>query len=733
MECMSIIGSYRPGSGVAPAHPETPYNGFYGPAQLRSAYKLTAASARDGQGRTIAIVDAFSDPKAAPDLARYRSHFHLRPCTTASGCLRIVDEQGQARPLPRPMVDWADEESLDLDMVSAICPRCHILLVEATNNQDTSLSLAEQTAVTMGARYVSNSWAGAEFYGQESFAHYFDHPGVVIAFASGDYGYGAAFPTDLQYVTAVGGTSLRHAAGQRGWNETVWGARALGAEGTGSGCSALQPKPSWQRMDASSPGGCMNRTENDVAAVANPGTGVAVYDTYSPDVPAGSGWAEYGGTSVATPIITAVYALAGLPAPRTYPSEYPYLHKTALFNVPAGVNGMCEPYRYYLCHGGSGYNGPTGLGTPDGTAAFAGGSARRVTVLDPGTQDQTAGSRFSLRVTGLDTATRAAIRWQGRDLPAGLSIRAVPGSTGALIAGELPATPGSWRVTITATDGVAAGFTHFSIVTVPSMRASDLLPGPLILTARGLCADAGSGASGTSVRVLPCDNGSGQGWSFQGSGEPGATGALVAAGHCLTAAAGRAVLASCDGSPSVSWRFDGLGALQNVATGTCLAVPSLHRGTRLTVTSCDIALRPRYESWKLPPGPILSAVGGCLDNPGNRFSLGINATVAACDGTTAQQWSLSSTASIRSASTGFCLDGSGSTSTTDAQVLDGAAVVLNFCAPSVDANEVWLPGPGGQLVSARSGKCLAIRRADGRTALALEDCYGSRDEVWGVN
>src|SRR5208282_3463770 len=186
--------------------------------------------------------------------------------------------------------------------------------------------------------------------------------------------------------------------------------------------------------DATTPDGCLNRTENDVAAVADPNTGVVIYDSYGEP-----GIFEIGGTSAATPIITAIYALAGTPTPNTYPAQYPYLHPSHLFNVATGANGTCEPYRRYLCHGGHGYNGPTGLGTPDGTAAFADGSAHLVTLIDPGTIDREADSRFSLRITGLDSARVASLRWSARGLPAGLSIHGVPRSTSALITGNLPA------------------------------------------------------------------------------------------------------------------------------------------------------------------------------------------------------------------------------------------------------------------------------------------------------
>ena len=476
MECLSIVRSLPP--GAFPAIAAMRANGFYSPADLRSAYKLGRAPSRGGRGATIAIVDAFSDPRAAADLARYRSRFHLGACTTASGCLRIVNQAGQPGPLPAANWSWAGEESVDLDMVSAICPNCRILLVEARTADVNSLVAAERAAIASGARYVSNSWAGSEFACENRYARSLNHPGPSSTSPLAIPATALAFPPDLQYVTSIGGTTLKHAPGRRGWAESVWGSTAFGAPGTGSGCSALVPKPSWQRADDRSPGGCLNRTENDVAAVANPRTGVAVFDSY-PSRDWSPGWNEFGGTSVATPIITAIYAIAGHPEQRTYPAEYPYLHPSHLFDVTTGANGTCEASRQYLCHGEPGYSGPTGLGTPDGTAAFR-SSAHLVTVVDPGTKDVAAGGRLTVRLTGLDTWAVARLRWQATGLPAGLSIRPVPHSTDALITGSVPKAAASYRVTVTATDGSASGSTRFSVVAVTKLTAASPPAGPLV-------------------------------------------------------------------------------------------------------------------------------------------------------------------------------------------------------------------------------------------------------------
>jgi subtilase family serine protease len=328
----------------------------YGPSDLQSAYNLPA---NGGAGATIALVDAQDDPNAESDLATYRSQYGLPACTTANGCFSKVDENGGTN-YPSPDSGWAGEISLDLDMVSAIAPQAHIILVEATSANMSDLGTAVNEAVSLGAGYVSNSYGGSEDPSDtQADSQYFNHPGTVITASAGDSGYGVEYPAASPGVTAVGGTSLTQDSSSRGWSETVWGSSA-GGEGTGSGCSQYEPKPSWQTDS-----GCSNRTVADVAAVADPNTGVAVYDTYG-----ASGWNVYGGTSAASPIIASVYALAGTPSSGSNPAQFPYNNPSALNNVTSGANGTCSPS--YLCTAGQGYNGPTGLGTPNGTAAFTG-------------------------------------------------------------------------------------------------------------------------------------------------------------------------------------------------------------------------------------------------------------------------------------------------------------------------------------------------------------------------
>ena len=352
----SVVGAAHCHSWVR-VHPDgrpvtnTTPRGF-GPADLQSAYGLpsTTGSTWSWNGQTIAIVDAYDAPTAEADLQVYRNYFNLPTCTSANGCFTKVGQSGSTTSLPKADGSWAQEISLDLDMASAICPNCKILLVEASSSYFTDLSAAVDRAATMGATVISNSYGGPEYASEVTDQEHYNHLGIAITVSSGDNGYGVEFPAASQYVTAVGGTSLRKVTGGRGWAETVW-------SGAGSGCSAYIAKPSWQK-DL----GCGNRTVADVSAIADPNTGVAVYDSYA--YRGSSGWMVFGGTSVAAPVIGGVYALGGAGV-STASALY---SGSSLWDVTSGSNGSCGGS--YLCTGTSGYDGPTGLGTPNGFSAF---------------------------------------------------------------------------------------------------------------------------------------------------------------------------------------------------------------------------------------------------------------------------------------------------------------------------------------------------------------------------
>jgi subtilase family serine protease len=219
---------------------------------LQSAYNIDPSG---GAGRTVALVEEGDAPTLEADLGVYRSQFGLPACTTANGCFRKVGQSGTAA-LPKIDAGWAQETSLDVDLVSAMCPNCNILVVEANTASEADLAASANTAAQLGAVAISNSYSGGESAG---FASSYNHPGVAITASSGDGGFagGAGSPADYSTVIAVGGTSLVHANNGRGWSESAW-------SGGGSACSSIISKPSWQQDP-----GCPKRMATDVSFVAD--------------------------------------------------------------------------------------------------------------------------------------------------------------------------------------------------------------------------------------------------------------------------------------------------------------------------------------------------------------------------------------------------------------------------------------------------------------------------------
>jgi subtilase family serine protease len=342
-------------TGLPIAHSTSTITGYVA-SQLEAAYKLPI---NRGAGQTVAVVDAFDDPTAESDLATYRGTNGLTPCTTSNGCFRKVNETGAAGPYPPPDPGWGIEISLDLDMVSAACPRCHIVLVEGSTPSVLDLGIAEDTAAGLGVAAISNSYGLPEFNGMQQFEKYYRHPGTTILVSSGDFGFGPAnFPAVMSNVIAIGGTTLSPATSARGWSEIAWYAAA-------SGCSAYVAKPSWQHDNR-----CFMRMVADVSADADPNPGLAVYDTSFPPGFDGlnPGWIAVGGTSAASPFIAGVVGLAG--NGKTMSASYPYHHVSDFFDAVGGSNGYCGSLHDYLCNGVKGYDGPTGIGTPDGAAGL---------------------------------------------------------------------------------------------------------------------------------------------------------------------------------------------------------------------------------------------------------------------------------------------------------------------------------------------------------------------------
>ena len=328
----------------------------WGAKAIKSAYKLPTSR---NPHEEVAVVEAYDTPNLASDVAAYRTEYGLPLCTTASGCLRKVNQNGKASPLPASgrFTGWDLEAILDADMVSAACPRCKILVVEARSATFGDLGAAVNTAARLGAVAISNSYGAEEDGHAMRFAGDYRHPGHAVVASSGDWGFGPAnFPADLAAVTAAGGTELARAKNTRGWSERVWSVRF--ADGSGSGCSAYITKPTWQHDRH-----CRGRTVADVSAVAS---NIAVYDQDY------GGWAYLGGTSVASPLIAGIYALAGNAA--TITPRHAYAHRGSLFDVTVGNNDVlgngANCGHDYLCTAKKDYDAPSGLGTPDGTGAF---------------------------------------------------------------------------------------------------------------------------------------------------------------------------------------------------------------------------------------------------------------------------------------------------------------------------------------------------------------------------
>jgi Carboxypeptidase regulatory-like domain/Kelch motif len=457
-------------TGVLAPHAAAPAG--YGPADLQSAYALPSATG--GGSQTVAIVDAYDNPNAEADLAVYRAQFGLPPCTTANGCFSKVNQVGLSSPLPTPDAGWAAEISLDVQMVSATCPNCHILLVEANSNLNTDLYPAVNTAVTLGARFVSNSWGGSENIGETDSDAFFNHPGVAITVSSGDSGFGVSYPASSKYVTAVGGTTLTRAGTGRGWAETAW-------NGAGSGCSLFEDKPAFQTDPD-----CAKRSVADVSAIGDPHTGVAVYNTFQ-----APGWQVYGGTSVSSPIVAGTYALAGTPVAGTYPNTYPYATPSALNDVTSGSNGSCG--NSYLCTAVPGYDGPTGLGTPNGVRAFAAAGPHGElvgTVSDASNGKPVASAAVS--VSGAATTTDANGHYD-LALPAGTydvsaaaygfapaTVTGVAVTNGATTTTNIPLTPiPKFTVSGVVKDGSGHGWPLYAKITVDGVPGGPVWSDPV--------------------------------------------------------------------------------------------------------------------------------------------------------------------------------------------------------------------------------------------------------------
>jgi hypothetical protein len=321
----------------------------WAPADLEQRYNLPISR---GSGEIVAIVDAYDNPNVSADLNAYRKAFNL-----GAAHFRKYNQLGQQHDYPQGSPGWGVEIALDVEMVSAACPRCTIYLVEANGAYDLELDAAEVEAVKLGAHVVNNSWI---CYDSNACIDErdFDHAGVEYVAAAGDEGYDKnGNPESLGSVVSVGGTVLSKDGAT--YNERVW-------DGTGGGCSKNldiwgPAKPKWQHDPD-----CKFRTDDDISAVA---WNVALYDTYGY-----KGWLTVGGTSVASAFISGVYGLAQNASEQVAGKRFWTLPKPQLAKDLHAVNNDGSRCGKYLCECGMHqyfrYCGLAGWGTPDGIAAF---------------------------------------------------------------------------------------------------------------------------------------------------------------------------------------------------------------------------------------------------------------------------------------------------------------------------------------------------------------------------
>jgi hypothetical protein len=427
----------------------------FGAPDLVSAYKLDTSV---NPGATIAIVDAYGYPAAESDLAKYRTQFGLPACTVANGCLRIINQRGATSPLPpKPPAgdDWTVETALDLDMASAACPSCKLLLVQADDDQGDGLFIAQNAAANAGATVISNSWGDTEPSNVATYeSTYFQTAAAnaSIFVSSGDSGYTGAqsdYPSTSLYVTAVGGTRLVRSSNSRGWTESAW-------SGAGSSCSIAIAKPGFQNVTT----GCSKRAASDVSAVADSSTGVAVYNAAS------GGWLVVGGTSASSPFVAGVYALTG--HGKAGPA-FAYQSASSFFDVTSGSNGSCGAP---LCTSRAGWDGPTGVGTPNG-ALLAGGTTPTNDFsisASPASRSIAAGGSTTFTVATAVTAGSAqTVSLSASGLPSGASASFSPASVTAGGSSTLSITTtaatagGTYTVTIT---GAGSAATHATTVSL---------------------------------------------------------------------------------------------------------------------------------------------------------------------------------------------------------------------------------------------------------------------------
>jgi hypothetical protein len=629
--CGAQVVSNADGTPLASVAPPS---SAYGPAQFHAAYHLPTGPST----QTIGIVDAFDDPTIEADLAAYDSVYGLPACTTANGCFKKVNQSGGTT-YPSGS-SWHLEIALDVETAHEICQTCKILLVEATNNSIANLGTAVNRAVAMGASVVTNSYGAGEYSGETTDENtYFNHPGVAITASSGDGGYGVEFPAASKYVTAVGGTTLTLNADNSWKSEAVW-------SGAGSGCSAYEPKPTWQ-TDTS----CPKRTVADVSADADPNTGAAVYDSVG--TKGGKAWYQVGGTSLAAPLIGAVYALAANGSVNA--GSTPYAHTTSLHDVASGSNGSCGSS--YLCTGKAGFDGPSGLGTPNGIAAFSATPPTPSFTLaaSPSSSTVTAGNSatYTVTVTG-QNGFAGPVALSASGLPAGATASFSPASTSTTstltvttTAGTTPA--GSTTLTITGTSGGVADATATAtlVVQVPSFT----------LAASPSSATVTSGNSATYTVTVTGHNGFAGPVALSASGLPiGATASFSPASTSTTSTL--TVTTTAGTTPAASTTLTITGTSSGVANasttaGLIVQVPSFtltaSPGSRTVVAGTGTT----YAVTVTPVGGF----SGSVDLSASGLPSGAGATFSPASTATGSTLTITTAATVSPGSYPFAISG----------------------------------------------------------------------------
>lgn len=576
-------------------------------------------------------------------LKTFAPQYGIAPCTTDGGCFQKVSQSGGTT-YPAISASWSALDAKSLDAISAVCPNCHILLVEADSAAIDDLAIAEDKAAVLGATSIDNDWAIPETWlgsTETSYDSHFNHPGVAITGPAGNGGYGVRYPAASQYVTAVGGTVLTQDGGvPRGWDEAAWAS-------SGSGCSAYEPKPSWQTDT-----GCTMRTLNDTAAVA---ANIAYYVTN----PAGS-WHVGTGTEFSAAIVAAAYALAGTPVSADHPVSYLYQHPGGSYTNPgtaypyadglnsitSGSDGTCTPS--YLCTAAAGYNGPTGVGTPATDLAFSPLSGQSGAFFGWNgmcIDDQGDAATAGTPVVGNPCQAGEEFKWTAK--PDG-TIRIH--STSCLNVTSAATANGS-PVSLASCSPASSGQQW-----VP--RANETLYNPH----SGRCLYDPSSTAGTQLVIQDCGTSRLETWQLPYD-DPTATGPVQADYRP----------AACQVTPS------GCTPQPEIVLGSCIddAHSGTANGTVIDIYTCN---GTGAQNITVTPDGALQVLGKCLSTQGDGISAGTLMVLWDCNGDSGEHWVARSDGSLINVRSGLatCLDDPGG------NTANGTQLQLAACASTYD-------------------------------------------------